>query len=89
MCHAHPVFDLKEGRASAGEGALYVGENSAVKLAEAIGTLLDDPSARERMGRIGAGRIRDHLNWEKSVVQLLQAYRVALGDKSQDLIERK
>ena len=83
------MFDLKEGRASAGEGAVYVGENSAVKLGEAIGRLLDDPIAREKMGRVGADRIRSQLNWEKSVAQLLLAYRVALGDKSQDLIERK
>ena len=72
------LFDLKEGRASAGEAAVYVPENSASKLAEAIAGLLDDPSARERMGRLGAERIRTQLNWERSVEQLLRAYATAL-----------
>lgn len=72
------MFDLKEGRASAGDAAVYVGENSAVQLAEAISRLLDDPSARERMGRLGAERVRTELNWEKSVEQLLKAYQSVL-----------
>lgn len=81
MSFAKPqvLFDLKEGRASAGEAALYVGENSPVKLAEAIQRLLDDPAARERMGSIGQTRIRTQLNWERSVRQLLTAYAVALS----------
>lgn len=72
------MFDLKEGRASAGDAAVYVRENSAVQLAEAISRLLDDPSARERMGRLGAERVRTELNWEKSVEQLLKAYEAVL-----------
>ena len=80
MAFAKPqvMFDLREGRASAGEAALYVPENSAVKLAESIGSLLDDPAARQKMGALGADRIRTQLNWEKSVEQLLQAYKAAL-----------
>lgn len=72
------MFDLKEGRASAGDAAVYVRENSAVQLAEAISKLLDDPGARERMGRLGAERVRTELNWEKSVEQLLKAYETVL-----------
>ena len=80
MSFAKPqvLFDLKEGRASAGEAAVYVSENSAIKLAEAIDVLLDDPTARERMGVLGQIRILTQLNWERSVQQLLNAYRVAL-----------
>jgi len=74
------MFDLKEGRASAGDAAVYVSENSSVKLAEAIARLLDDPGARERMGRIGEERLRTQLNWERSVEQLVKAYRSALTD---------
>jgi glycosyltransferase involved in cell wall biosynthesis len=76
MIFAKPqvLFDLKEGRASAGEAAVYVSENSAQKFGEAINQLLDDPSARERMGRLGVERIRSDLNWERSVEQLLRAY---------------
>jgi glycosyltransferase involved in cell wall biosynthesis len=73
------MFDLKEGRASAGEAAEYVEENSAEKLARAIVRLLDDPVRRERMGRIGAERMRTRLGWDKSVVPLLQAYERALA----------
>jgi glycosyltransferase involved in cell wall biosynthesis len=41
--------------------------------------LLDDPEARERMGRLGAERMRRDLSWDRSVEQLLLAYRRALG----------
>jgi len=75
---AQVMFDLKEGRASAGEGAIYVPENSAVKLAEAIVGLLDDPRKRATMGAAGAERLRHDLNWERSVEQLLKAYETAL-----------
>ena len=80
MAFAKPqvMFDLKEGRASAGEAALYVGENSAGRLAESIARLLDDPASRERMGQLGEERIRTQLNWDKSVEQLLKAYEAAL-----------
>jgi glycosyltransferase involved in cell wall biosynthesis len=74
------LFATREGRASAGDAALYVAENSAVKLAETIVQLLDDPAARERMGRRGEERIRTQLNWERSVEQLLGAYETALRD---------
>ena len=80
MAFAKPqvLFDLKEGRASAGDAAVYVGENSAEQLAATIAATLDDPAVRERMGRLGAERIRTQLNWERSVDQLLKAYQAAL-----------
>jgi glycosyltransferase involved in cell wall biosynthesis len=74
------LFDLKEGRASAGEAARYVSENSARQLGQAVVELLEDPAARERMGRLGAERIEGLLNWERSVEHLLQAYHQALGN---------
>ena len=79
------MFGTREGRASAGDAAVYVPENSPEKLAEAIAQTLDDPAARERMGRIGEERIRTAINWERSVEQLRQAYVEALrrpGDES-------
>jgi glycosyltransferase involved in cell wall biosynthesis len=75
------MFDLKEGRASAASAAVYVPENSSVALGEAISRVLDDPAARERMGRFGAERIRSELNWEKSVEQLLRAYERVVSGK--------
>jgi glycosyltransferase involved in cell wall biosynthesis len=73
------MFDTKEGRASAGEAASYVAENSAEKLGEAIGCVLDNPEARAEMGHVGARRTKGELNWEKSVEQLLVAYQAALA----------
>jgi len=73
------MFDTKEGRASAGEAASYVAENSAEKMGEALVGLLDDPVARARMGQIGAHRTKVEVNWEKSVEQLLDAYRTVLA----------
>src|SRR5205814_7792250 len=80
MAFAKPqvMFDLQEGRASAADAAVYVRENSAEKLAEAVSDLLDDAPARERIGRVGFERIRTELGWEKSVEQLLRAYQKAL-----------
>jgi glycosyltransferase involved in cell wall biosynthesis len=72
------MYDVREGRYSAGEAARYVGENSPEKLGDAILELLDDPDARERLGAIGRERIRTELNWDRSVEQLLRAYAVAL-----------
>ena len=82
MAFAKPqvMFDLKEGRASAGDAAVYVGENSAVKLAEALLKLLDDPAACHKMGRRGAERIQTQLGWERSVEQLERAYVHTLGN---------
>lgn len=77
------MFELTEGRASAGDAAVYVPESSAEKLAEAIVKLLDDPAARQRMGRLAAERIRTELSWTQSVRQLVRAYRVALGQPAQ------
>ncbi len=72
------MFDLKEGRASAGDAACYVGENSADRLADAIEALLDQPGECDRMGRAGAERMRTELNWERSVEQLTRAYAKAM-----------
>lgn len=79
---AQVMFDLKEGRASAGEAAAYVAENSASTLGEAIVRLLDDPATRESMGRKGEERLRTQLNWERSVEQLLRAYETALRGRA-------
>ena len=81
MTFAKPqvMFDLKEGRFSAGDAARYVPENSAQALGQAIADLLDDPEERERMGRLGHERFHSLLNWEKSVEQLKAAYNYALG----------
>jgi glycosyltransferase involved in cell wall biosynthesis len=72
------LFDVREGRFSAGDAARYVPETSAALLGDAILELLDDPAARERMGQIGRERIHNELGWDRSVAQLLRAYEVVL-----------
>lgn len=67
-------FDLKEGRASAGEASLYARKNDPVDFAEKIAELLDDPERRERMGEIGRTRVEGGLSWEHSAPVLLAAY---------------
>lgn len=71
---AQVMFGTREGMISAGDAARYVMENSAEQLGDAILEMLDDPAARERMGRIGYERLTTELCWEKSVEQLLAAY---------------
>ncbi|MGE5546324.1 MAG: glycosyltransferase family 4 protein [Solirubrobacterales bacterium] len=80
MALAKPVvlFDLTEGRRSAGEAALYARDNDAGDLADKIVTLLDDPEMRRRMGEIGRARMESELSWEHQAPRLLAAYR-ALG----------
>jgi len=72
------LFDVREGRFSAGDAALYVPETSAARLGDAILELLDHPETRERMGQIGRERIHNELSWDRSVAQLLRAYDVVL-----------
>jgi glycosyltransferase involved in cell wall biosynthesis len=76
---AQVLFDLVEGRASAGEAAYYVNDSTAAALAGGIEHLLGLPDERRRMGEIGRHRVTHLLNWERSVANLLQAYDRALG----------
>lgn len=68
------MFGTREGRFSAGDAAYYVMENSAIQLGDAIAKLIDDPLARERMGRVGFERLNHELNWERSTANLRSAY---------------
>ena len=76
---AQVMFDLAEGRASAGDASEYVPGNSTSEFADAIIRLLEDPSRREHMGSIGLDRVNGELNWERSVEQMLKAYETALN----------
>lgn len=77
---AQVMFGTREGRYSAGDAALYVMENSAQRLGDAILELLDDEPRRTKMGRIGQERLATELSWERSVVQLLHTYERAMTD---------
>ena len=86
---AQVMFDLKEGRASAGDAALYVSQNSPQELAEAISGMLADSPQRQKMGQIGLHRLHRELNWERSVEQLLRAYQAVSPEKNEGIIEQK
>jgi len=67
-------FDLTEGRASAGDAALYAKANDPVDFANQMSVLIDDPGMRERLGRLGLDRVREGLGWQHSAPCLLAAY---------------
>jgi glycosyltransferase involved in cell wall biosynthesis len=72
-------FDLKEGRFSAQEAALYADPHNYVSdFAAKLLWLLDNPRERERMGEFGRKRVERELAWEYSVEHLLAAYSRAL-----------
>jgi glycosyltransferase involved in cell wall biosynthesis len=71
------AFDLCENRFSAQGAAVYVRDNSPRAMAQGIADLLQDPSRREQMARIGRERVRDQLAWHHSVPHLLAAYQKA------------
>jgi len=73
-------FDLKEGRFSAQDAALYANKQQPVTdFANKILSLLERPDERNRMGRIGQRRVAEALAWEFSVPHLLAAYARAFA----------
>jgi len=80
MAYARPVvlFDLTEGRRSAGDAALYARPNDPVDFAEQILKLLDSEPLRRQFGEIGRQRITQSLNWEIEKKSLVEAYAAAL-----------
>lgn len=73
-------FDLREGRFSAQEAALYADtHNQVTDFAAKIVWLLDSPEERNRMGEFGRRRVQNELAWEYSVPNLLAAYERAFN----------
>lgn len=67
-------YDLTEGRFSADQASLYAAKNDIKDFANKILQLLDDESARMRMGKSGRARIEKELAWEYEAPKLLAAY---------------
>ncbi|HTH16315.1 MAG TPA: glycosyltransferase family 4 protein [Magnetospirillum sp.] len=90
MAMAKPVvlFDLTEGRRSAGDAALYACDNDARDMAAKLAQLLDDPELRQRLGGIGRGRMERELSWEYQVPRLLSAY-AALAREDEETRPRR
>jgi glycosyltransferase involved in cell wall biosynthesis len=77
MALAKPIvqFDLKEGRFSALEAAVYADtENQVPTFASKILWLIDNPAERKRMGEFGRRRVEEQLGWNHSVPNLIAAY---------------
>lgn len=81
MAFGRPVvlYDLTEGRRSAGDAALYARPNDPVDFAELILRLLDSEGLRRELGERGRNRIEGQLNWEIEKKSLLAAYQTALS----------
>lgn len=76
LCLGRPVvaFDLVEVRHSAADAALYARPNDERDFAAKIEYLFEHPEERERLGKIGARRVRDVLSWDHSKSALYAAY---------------
>lgn len=72
------LFDLKEGRRTAGPAALYAVPNDPVDFANQVIKLLNCKELREQLGEQGRKRIEEKLNWEVEKASLIQAYETAL-----------
>jgi glycosyltransferase involved in cell wall biosynthesis len=71
-------FDLREGRFSAQDAAVYADpRNQVPDFAAKIVRLLDHPEERRRMGEFGRKRVETELAWEYSERNLLAAYERA------------
>ncbi len=76
-------FNLKEGRVTAGGASLYSdGEDLVTDFADKILWLLDHPEERDRMGNLGRARVEQNLAWERSVGNLIAAYKRAFEKKT-------
>ena len=79
MAFGLPVvaFDLVETRVSAGDAASYADPRCADPIAayaEALVALIDEPSRRTWMGRIGRERVEQQLAWSHQAPDYLRVY---------------
>jgi glycosyltransferase involved in cell wall biosynthesis len=72
------VYDLTEGRRSAGDTALYARPNDTTDFAAQILKLLDSESLRRDLGGRARKRIEEQLDWNIEKKTLLAAYEAAL-----------
>jgi len=80
MAFSLPVvlFDLKEGRRTAGPAALYALPNDPIDFTNQMSKLLNCSELRRQLGTCGRKRIEESLNWESEKMTLLRAYSAVL-----------
>jgi len=80
MAYGLPVvlYDLTEGRRSAGDAALYARAGDPEDFAAQVVKLLDSEPLRRELGARGRRRIEESLNWGNEKKSLLEAYAAAL-----------
>ncbi len=74
------LYDLTEGRRSAGDAALYARPNDPEDFAHQMLALLDSEELRRTLGARARKRIEEKLNWDIEKSELLKAYETALKD---------
>jgi glycosyltransferase involved in cell wall biosynthesis len=82
MAFSKPVvmFDLKEGRRTVGEGALFARPDDPIDLANQIEKLLDSESLRRKLGEFGRKRTEKGLNWEAQSAKLVRAFEMLIAE---------
>jgi len=75
------LYDLTEGRRSAGDAALYAHKDDPADFAQKAMTLLDSEALRAELGARARKRIEEELNWGNEKRALLEAYAMALKQR--------
>ena len=85
MAYSVPVvlYDLEEGRRTAGDSALYARPDDPIDFAAQIEKFLDSESLRTKLGECGRKRTEEGLNWEAQSLKLLGAFAALFGADSQ------
>jgi glycosyltransferase involved in cell wall biosynthesis len=68
------AFDLEENRVQADGAAVYVPPGDVPAFALAISQLLDDPTRRAEMGRLGRRQVEETHAWERQEEAFLGVY---------------
>ena len=68
-------FDLREGRYSAQEAAVYARPNDEKEFANKLVELLDSPARQKELGTEGQRRMKEILEWRYQAPKLLDAYK--------------
>jgi len=81
MAYARPIvlYELEEGRRTAGDSALYARPNDPTDFANQIEKLLDSEQLRTKLGEFGRKRTEEELNWKVQSAKLVAAYASLLS----------